>query len=148
MNTDNYKPANRPIRSSESIKKRVKLILKYCISFGGCVAKIIRSNPNGTNKNDHIHRAIALYNEKIVSSALDDVGPDFKYLLAFGELRKNPKFMTQIDVGVRIQTDSESSGGSVKITSEDESGNMHDKTPVERLKKAYRTAQCEGAQCT
>lgn len=86
------KPAYCQHRTTESVKKRVKKLLQECLMFGTHVAKINRAQPSGTNSDDVVHLATALYNKLEISSVTDSSGPPFKFLSCWTILKEHPKF--------------------------------------------------------
>lgn len=92
-----YKPSNREWRTTESVKKRSKLINRSCVAFGGCVARVHRMKPTGTSPDDLNNLATALYNEVDVCNANDDCGAPFKFMMAWRVLCEHPKFMMEAE---------------------------------------------------
>eukprot|EP00171_Calliarthron_tuberculosum_P004058 IDg4058t1 len=52
-----YRPGNREVRKSESIRKRIALINKQYVRFSSCVMRVHRAKPTGTNMEDILKMA-------------------------------------------------------------------------------------------
>ena len=87
-----FKPKDRPERTLESVKSRVKLVSKSCVKFSACFASVKRSKPTGVSEEDLIRMATAIYNGKTIARPCDDVGKPFKFIRAWQILRNHEKF--------------------------------------------------------
>lgn len=89
----NFTPTGRPFGTVDSVNIRGTLIINSCKSFTACFARIVRSNPSGTNPDDYIKSEMAIYNGQKVEWAVDDVEPPFEFFAAFKVLHDHLKFM-------------------------------------------------------
>lgn len=86
------KPAYCSRRNDKSTERRIKKILADCLSFAGCVAKVSSARPSGTNSDDELHLATALFNKLEITSMSDSCGPPFKFMSSYHLLKDHPKF--------------------------------------------------------
>lgn len=89
---ESFKPANREMRSLESIRARTKAIHKQCARFSGCYTRVLRSKPTGVSPDDLLRLATAIFNDISVKNANDDCGKAFKFLSAWNILKEHDKF--------------------------------------------------------
>lgn len=62
---------------------------------------ILRACPSGKSCEDYARFATTLFNEDNVKSASKNVGPSFKFKLAYGEQSKHPKYVMALNEGSR-----------------------------------------------
>jgi hypothetical protein len=86
------KEAGRPIRTMENVRSRHKQLLREVMKFSACYWRVKRSNPTGVSEKDIERLATGIYNQKQMSHPADDCGKEFRFLIAWGVLRNNPKF--------------------------------------------------------
>lgn len=80
-------------RSLQSITNRLKSIIRECTRLAACHDSIVRSKPSGTNDDDVIGIATALFNNKKIEKPQDDYGKAFRFLEPWNILRPQQKFM-------------------------------------------------------
>ncbi|PXF42792.1 Glutathione S-transferase T3 [Gracilariopsis chorda] len=71
------KPPTTEMRSTDSLKGRIKLMNKECVKFTGCVAAIRHSKPTGVVDDDIVRIATALYKNIKITSTADNCGKPF-----------------------------------------------------------------------
>ena len=74
-----FKPPTTEERFLESLKERVKLVVKECVKYSGCVTGVKRMKPTGVAENDIYWRATALNNGQTINAALEDCCRAFKF---------------------------------------------------------------------
>ena len=89
---DTLKPSYCTGRNVKSIERRVRKILSECLSFAACVARVTNAQPSGTNAEDVLHLATALFNKYEITSVEQSCGPPFKHLDCWHLLKEHPKF--------------------------------------------------------
>ena len=76
------KPPTAGQRSLESLKTRVKLLIKQSVRYAGSVASVRRSKPTGVSEQVFYEMETALYNRVQISRAMENNGRPFKFLEA------------------------------------------------------------------
>lgn len=89
---DTIKPSYCTNRNAKSVERRVRKLLSECLSFAACVARVTNAQPSGTNGDDVLHLATALYNKYDIRSVEESCGGPFKHLECWHLLKDHPKF--------------------------------------------------------
>ncbi|CAN8071425.1 unnamed protein product [Agarophyton chilense] len=79
-------------RNYESVKSRVKLLLKECVKLAGCPAPVRRAKPTVVSEGDIIKLATGIYNNGKMGNIHDPCGRDFRFMEAWKVLKEYPKF--------------------------------------------------------
>lgn len=81
-----------PKRSAKPVKRRAWKILSECLAFAGCVAKVTKAQPSGTNSKDIICLATEIMNKLKMLSIIKDCGATFRFSSCWQQLMGHLKF--------------------------------------------------------
>lgn len=80
-----------------SVKKRCKMINKWCVAFGSCIACVRRTGPARKSSNNIEVMAPASYNNKNVTKTSEDCGSPIKLIRPWRNLLNHLRFLMKME---------------------------------------------------